>query len=62
MSQIPFFAPRVSLLLCCVRRWSRQRYSGNITIVPKLRVSEMIGLRAFCNPSNDEMSHYIIGT
>lgn len=41
--------------------WSRQRYSGNITIVPKLRVSEMIGLRAFCNPSNDEMSHYIIG-
>lgn len=29
--------------------------------MPKFRVSEMLGLRAFCNPSVDEMAHYILG-
>jgi hypothetical protein len=33
----------------------RQRYSGHITVVPKFRTSEMIGLKAFMNPTIDEM-------
>jgi len=37
----------------------RQRYSGHITIVPNFRVSEMLGLKAFMNPTVEDMAHYI---
>lgn len=38
----------------------RQRYFGHVTITQRFRTSEMIGLKAFQNPDELEMSHYII--
>lgn len=38
----------------------RQRYFGHVTITQRFRTSEMIGLKAFQNPDEAEMTHYII--
>lgn len=38
----------------------RQRYFGHVTITPKFRTSETIGLKAFMNPDEEEMAHYIL--
>ncbi len=38
----------------------KQKYSGHVTLTPKFRMSEMVGLKAFQNPTESEMQHYIL--
>ncbi|GMI23611.1 hypothetical protein TeGR_g2443, partial [Tetraparma gracilis] len=37
----------------------KQKYHGDITIIPKMRLLDVLGIKAFLNPTVEDMRHYL---
>lgn len=37
----------------------KQKYHGNVTIVPQMRIEDSLGVKAIMQPTVDDMKHYI---